>query len=445
MPTKLQNLIRGLLAVTLVSIGVSLTESRGFAQEHPQGFFLTSPLEISSGYDSKFFTTGPAEISDSVSIITAPTMSWIGTTHRTEYSFTYTPEFEIFAHNPDLNSWNQTATFRATHRINARWSLNFADSYLDTTDPNRALVNSLLLLPHTRYRENAFYGELGYRLNQATRLKFRFDNTVDTAALQGVYEGRLDYATLAGTATLDRTLSASQTLSGGYSFIHAIPLQPSAAGSPSDVNLFSATYTYEVNKGLLVRASGGFVESAQPAATGAVEVEKAFGGLWTAAAYQRYVGFFGGLLPAGGVPDTVEFANALTPDSIYEVVSLRGWGQVTKRTTIEAAGQKALNGVNNEGIGIRSLIGRLRVTYRLTDRYAFFAELDHFGQNFNQFSGNPLDENLFFAGIQTTLSRPPKRESLRGKHGKTPQDSRPDVLRPPEEPLAGDVAPELEN
>jgi len=127
------------------------------------------------------------------------------------------------------------------------------------------------------------------------------------------------------------------------------------------------------------------------------------------------------------------------------VVSLRGWGQLTKRTSIEAAGQKALNGVNNEGIAVRSLIGRLRITYRLSDRYAFFTELDHFGQNFNQFSGNRLDENRFFAGIQITLSRPPERENVRGKHGKTPQDSRRDLVLPAEEPLPDDAGPALEN
>ncbi|HWF08965.1 MAG TPA: hypothetical protein VG297_10910 [Bryobacteraceae bacterium] len=418
--------------------------SPGVAQEHPQGFFLTSPLEISSGYDSKFIT-GPAQITDSVSIVTGPTMSWMGTTHRTDYSIAYTPEVELFAHNPDLNSWNQSATMRMTHRINARWSLNFGDSYLDTTDSNRALVNSLLLLPRGRYRENTFYGELGYRLDHATRIKFRFDNTADTAALPGSFEGRLDYVTVAGTATVDRTLTPSQTLSGSYSFIHAMPLHPSVAGSPSDVHLLSATYTYEVNRGLLLRASGGFVEGAEPAATGAFEVEKAFSGLWTAAGFQRYVGFFGGLLPVSDTPDVVQFANALAPNSVYEVVSLRGWGQLTKRLGMEAAGQKAINGINAEGIGVRSLIGRLRLTYRLTGRYALFTELGHYGQNFNQFSGNRLSENRFFAGIQITLSRPPERENLRGRHGKTPQDSRRDILPPPEEPLAGDDNPELEN
>lgn len=439
MPLTFQNRTLGACALVLT---VSILPCR--AQEHPQGFFLTTPLEVSSGYDSKLIT-GPAQITDSASIVTGPTLSWIGTSHRTEYSVSYTPELEIYSHNPGLNSWNQTATLRMTHRINARWSLNVGDSYLDTTDSNRALVNSLLLLPHGRYRENTLYSELTYRLDHATRVKFRFDNTVDTMALPGAFEGRLDYATNAGSVTIDRTLTPSQTLSGSYSFIHATPLHPSSAGSPSDVNLIGATWTDELNRTLLLRVSGGFVESAQPAATGAVEIEKAFGGLWTAAAFQRYVGFIGALTPAGGTADEIPFANALTPNEVYEVVSLRGWGQLTKRTAIEAGVQKALNGVNNEGIAVRSLIGRMRVTYRLTDRYAFFTEVDHFGQNFNQFAGHSLSENRFFAGIQLTLSRPPERENRRAAHSKTPQDSRQGLLPPPDEPLAGDRTPEPEN
>lgn len=434
MPTTSRRLLSGCLSAM---IALTIAGSQCLAQEHPQGFFLTSPLGISSGYDSKFITGG-AQISDSVSLVTGPTMSWIGTSHRTEFSLNYTPEVEIFSHNPGLNSWNQTAAMHMTHRINARWSLSAGDSYLDTTDSNRALVNSLLLLPYGRYRENTLYSELAYRLDHATRIKFRFDSTVDTMALEGAFKGRLDYATTAGTLTVDRTLTPSQALTGSYSFIHAMPLHPSAAGSPSDVNLIALTWTDEINRGLLLRVSGGFVQSSQPAATGAVEIEKAFGGLWTAAGFQRYVGFVGGLPPAGGVPDQIQFANALTPSEVYEVVSLRGWGQLTKRTAVEAAGEKALNGINNEGIGVRSLIGRLRVTYQMTDRLAFFTEMDHFGQNFNQFSGHPLSENRFFAGVQITLARPPEREDRRSKHFKTPQDSRQGIVAPPEEPLADD-------
>ena len=441
MPTQLQKWIPGGLAAALL---MTLAGSSCFAQEHPEGFFLTSPLEIGAGYDSKF-TTGPSQITDTVSIVTGPTMSWIGTTHRTEFFLDYTPEFEIFSHNPDLDSWNQRATMRMTHRINARWSVNAGDSYMDTTDSNRALVNSLLLLPYGRYRENTLYTELAYRLDHATRIKFRFDNTVDTVSLTGPFEGRLDYVTAAGSATIDRTLTPSQTLEGNYSFIHAMPLHPSVAGSPSDVNLIGVTWTDEINRALLLRASGGFVESAQPAATGTIEVEKAFGGLWTAAAFQRYVGFVGSLTPVGGTVEQVPFANALTPSAVYEVVSLRAWGQLSRHTSIEAAGQKALNGVNIDGIAVRSLIGRLRVTYQLNDRLAFFGELDHYGQNFNQFSGLPLSENRFFVGTQITLSRPPERENLRMRNGKAPQDSRQGIVAPPDEPLTGDDNPEVEN
>src|SRR5262249_28222501 len=160
------------------------------AQDRPNGFFLTSPLGLSSGYDDNLITNSRV-LDTSVFLLTTPTFAWIRNTHRSMFSADYQGEFEMIARDQGLNAWNHTANMHFRHQITARWFLDGADSYLLTTDPTRRLVNSLLLLPRSRYQENAFYTRLGYRLDHKTVLSFRFDNSVTSMDLPGDLSGRL--------------------------------------------------------------------------------------------------------------------------------------------------------------------------------------------------------------------------------------------------------------
>ena len=121
----------------LVIAGLTLSALPTVAQVRSNGFFLTSPLEISSGYDSRFITS-TGQLSGPVSTVTGPVMSWINSTHRTHFSIDYKPEAQFLPGNPDLNSWNQSSILRLTNRLNSRWSLDLGNSFLDTSDPNRA-------------------------------------------------------------------------------------------------------------------------------------------------------------------------------------------------------------------------------------------------------------------------------------------------------------------
>jgi hypothetical protein len=121
--------------------------------QRPDGFQLTSPLSLSAGYDENF-AVGAQTLSDTVTLLTLPTLSWTKNTHRTNFSIDYEPEFELFSQHQDLNAWNQSATLRVTHRINGRLTFEAGDSFLSTMDPSRSLVDSLPLLPRGRFRQN---------------------------------------------------------------------------------------------------------------------------------------------------------------------------------------------------------------------------------------------------------------------------------------------------
>jgi len=424
--------LRGLTLI-LLAAGVV----RG--QEHPDGFFLNTPLSLESGYDSHFIV-GSQAVDDDVTIITGPTMAWFTSTHRTEFSLDYQPEIELFAEHPGFDAWNHEGTLRLTHRINSRWSLDAGDYFLSTMDPTRKLENSLVLLPRGRFDQNTLFADLVYRVNGTTKITFRFDNALTIVSLPQL-EGRLDNVTVAGTTTIERIFSSRHALTGSYSFIHVTPLSPETSGSASSVNLLILGYTFTVNPEMLIRLSAGGIEGfAESAFNGSAAIEKKFGGVWVAAGYQRYLGFFGGFTPVGGVPVGTTtgftpvgsvgtgqpgFASGTTPNSVYQVISLRASGELTRRISLLASGQKALTGVDAAGEGIRSLILQGHIGYKVNERLALFAELDHYAQNVNLFFDQSLSRNRYFGGIEITLSRPQEADRGRYRHGKAPQDSPP--------------------
>jgi hypothetical protein len=389
--------------------------------QRPDGFQLTSPLSLSAGYDENFAVDSQA-LDDTVTLLTLPTLSWTRSTHRTNLSIDYEPEFELFSQHQDLNAWNHSATLRFTQRINGRLTLEAGDSFLSTMDPSRQLVDSLLLLPRGRFRQNVFYTGLGYRLDRRTTLSFRFDNAIATMALPGVLAGRLDQMSSAGTVTLERTVNRHHALSGSYSYLLVRPLNTATSGSATGLHNLNLGYVYTVNPGLILRFSGGLLRSQQSNFTGAAYVEKRFGGLWVATGFQRYLSFFGGLAPSGAIP----FANGLAPNNLYQTASVRAWGNLTKRVRLEGSALRALNGVTPQDRAIKSLIGHLRLDYGLSERLTLFTRVEFYGQNVNEFSQLPLSRRRYFGGLEIALSRP--RESAHRAH--EPGDGTADSAKP---------------
>jgi hypothetical protein len=161
-------------------------------------------------------------------------------------------------------------------------------------------------------------------------------------------------------------------------------------------------------------------------------VEKRFGGLWLAAGYQRYVSFFANF-GSIGVPQTTAgpFAQGITPSSTYQVGSFRAWGQLSKRVGLHVVVQRALSGVNAQGVSVRNMVAQLRTDYALTDRVALFINLERYSQNTNEFSPFPDSRSRYFAGVEYVLSRPPLTENGPHRRGKAAQESVEVV--PPEE------------
>jgi len=310
--------------------------------QRPDGFQLSSPLSLSAGSDENF-PVGSQVLDDTVTLLTLPTLSWTRSTHRTDFSVDYEPEFELFSQHENLNAWNHSATLRFTRRINGRLTLEAGDSFLSTMDSSRQLVDSLLLLPRGRFQQNLFYTGLGYRLDQRTTLSVRFDNATVTSALPGALSSRLDQMSNAGTVTLERTVNRHHSLSGSYSYLLVRPLNPGSSESPISAHNLNSGYIYTVNPGLIFRLSSGVIHGQQTSFTGGGAVEKRLGGIWVAAGFERYLSFFGGLAPTGAAPaGAIPFPNGLEAGNIYQVASLRAWGKLTKRMGLEGSALRGL-------------------------------------------------------------------------------------------------------
>ena len=391
-----------------------------WAQERPNGLFLTTPLELSSGYDQNF-VSGSRAFDDAVTLLTSPTFSWITNTHRSMFSVDYQAEFELFAEHQNLDAWDHAANLHFRHQITSRLSIDGANSFLSTMDPTRRLINSLLLLPRGRYQENAFYTRLAYRMDHKTVLSFRFDNAYTTMVLPPELAGRLDRLGFAGTATLDHTINSHHALSGSYAYLYVHPLETGGINTAAhNVNL---GYIYTVNPGLTIRASGGITKAVQSSFTGAAAVDKKLGDVWVSAGYQRYLAFFGGLAPATAPIGPVPFGAGLAPDSIYQVVSMRMWGNLTNRIGLEGNVQRALNGVTPENRGIKSVMVQLRVDYKINDRVTAFTRTEFYGQNVSEFSTFPLSRRRYFVGLDFTLSRAPELTDNPHRHKPLPAGS----------------------
>jgi hypothetical protein len=410
------------------------------AQDPHNGFFLTSPLNVTSGWDQNF-AVGERQLNDTETLLTLPTLAWMKSTHRADFSIDYQPEFEFFAKNPNLNAWNSQSRMRLIYRLDGRWSFDIGNYFVSTNDPTRVLANSLLLLPLGRFEQNSFYAGANYRLDHRTKLTFRVENTfTDSNGIVGPLAGRLDELGIAGTVGVEHKFNHSHELTGSYSFLHVDPLGNHLLGGAANVSLLNAGYTYTINPATILHLSIGGVRGTTDAMLGAVALERKVHGVWFAGGYQRYVSFFGGLAPLSEAPvGTQPFSDGVVPSSVYQVGTFRAWGQITKKVGIEAGAQRSLAGVNLAGENIHGAIFHARIDYRMRDRVVWFARAEYYEQNVPQFVPFPGARRRYTAGIEIALTRPLEAHAGRSRRGPLAPDTE-QIVREPG--IAEDVSKE---
>jgi len=395
-----------------------LASTAGWAQQ-PSPIQLTSPLGLSSGYDDGLLT-GTRVFRDYATIVTSPTFAYRRETRRDRFSTNYQAEFEIFSPDSELNAWNHASTTLYSHRLTPRLSVDVGDFFLSTSDSSRRLAQSQFLVPYGRYRQNSAYAGLKYRFSHRSIVFLRFENAVTTMTLPGADPGRSNQMANAGTGTFDHTVNRQHALTASYTFLHIRPLnRPAEAGaSYAAVHNLSGGYAYTIREGLILRTAGGVVRGREYSYTAGGAIEKQWRQLWMMAGYQRYLAFNGGFVPQAATGAT-PFVNGLLADSLFQAVSVRLRGRLTRRVGVDLNGQRGTTELR--GRGVRSVIAQSRVDYRWSPRLTLFAQADYYSQNLSQFSEIPLARRRFFVGLEIYLTHPPEPETAPRRRGRAPE------------------------
>jgi hypothetical protein len=392
------------------------------------GFALTSPLEVSVGEDNGFLidrTTNndrlfylslpasvqrstplyaPKQYSDQVFLLNMPTLSFLGDSPRRELAFNYKPEFEIFRANGDQNSINHNFSAGFAYLLNRRTEIFAGDSYVSTNDPSRTMQVVSLLLPRSRYKENSLRASLSHALTEKTRFEVQFDDTTTYFSRFDPYQIRvLDTKTTGGAFVLSQQIGRTQRLRFGYSSLVTRPIDHQGTADPvvdSDrVGMGKPVHTELIS----YQKTFGRTAIADFSA-GAIQGETGNSYLWSASADRR----FGDIVVGGGFARTLVFlsggrqflAAGLQGADIYETATVRVRGKLSPRTTIlfnvTASRDESELVVKRS----KSLMGRLRLSYQLTDRTAMFTNVETYRQNKNDFVNSPLIRNRLFFGLE---------------------------------------------
>jgi hypothetical protein len=405
------------------------------------GFSFVSPAEVSTGVDHNFLVDRtpadqkllvlslpasvllaapdlrPLRLDDTVYLLKAPTLAYVSDGARRRFDATYQPEFEVFKHNSDQNSWNSNASVGYAHLLSRRWQFNVGDLYRSSNDPSRTLQNPLLLLPRSRYQENDFWSSLSFEQSQRTSYTVTFGHTLTTFGENDPLQRRiLDTISKSLTVAFSRMLSRNRRLRLFYSVFSLTPWNRQKLKDDRVDNNFVAfkqpaqsvngEYRFALNPATVLEFSGGGIRT-----TGGTDmvfgvfVDRRWGDLWVGGGYSRSLSLFAG--------PRIALANGLSANSFYDIINAHLRGQPKPKVGLDvsvSASRSAYGTLINEN---RTLLGRGRIDYRLTDRTVGFISAETYIQNSNDFVTTPLTRSRFFVGIDYSFSSDSARRTSR--------------------------------
>lgn len=420
-----KNILTGVAALLLC-----LTQAQ--PQERPVSFYLTSPLNLQSGFDSGV-PDGNRKVNSPSTILTLPTFSMMRTTPRTDFSIFYQPEFQMFSSEQRLDTWNHNAGLRWETDFSPRWSFTANDTFSANHDYGERFQSSFLL-PLGPYKENGLYTSLNFDLTPETKIKFRYENAFVDFRSQDL-STPLFFSRMGNTfgATVERQMTPKGKLSVSYNYLLSTTFDKyDATGNlilPFDpTHYVGATYSYDATKSVLLEFTGGYVHNPQNSYVVGGVIEKHLPKMIVAGGFNRYLTFLGSPTAASiGTPVDLTLARELPPNSITNTVSFRMSGYFTEHWGIETLIMASrTNGDHLQAL--RSAMGGLRVNYRISDHVVAFTSFDLYRQNANAILPVAISRGRYYGGIEYTFSPTPdeinRRKELsrnRTNSAQTPQ------------------------
>ena len=418
-------------------LSIFLAAVPAFAQ-HGQstGFMFISPAEASIGRDNNFLvdrtppdqkllilslpasvqpaapSTRPDKLDDTVLYLKAPTVALLRDGRRTDFSFTYQPEIEMYVRNRDQNAINHIAGADVNFFFTRKVQFYIGDGFVSSKDATRTLENVFLLIPRSRYSQNAFRTSIAYVPSERTSYTVAFDHTVSTYGdIDPLQRRILDTVGKSGSFTFERMVSRSQRLRLTYAVFKLGPwnrkdervdTQFTAFENPA--HAVSGGYRFRVRTNTTLEAMAGLVRrDTDVSYTFGISGDRQIGNLTVGGGFTRSLSLLTGqFLP-----------NAMSANSFYDVWNFRMRGQPKRKIGLNVNFSYMRSVYDAVAVGSKALMARSRMDYRLNDSVVWFLGAEGYHQNVNAFIGTPLSRYRYFTGLAYSFSNESQRRTNR--------------------------------
>lgn len=403
-----------------------------------EGFSFIAPFRIEAGNDNGFIVdrTKPEErlfilslppsvqpgapdvrpktLTDQFLLVTLPKIAYQNDSRRHELTFTYVPELELFRQNHDQNAWNHEATASFVYFLTRRIQLSAGDTYRTSKDPARTLQNVSMLLPRSRFQDNAVRAAVDVQTSAVTGFRLRYDYTRSTFGQTDPFQARiLDNTGRGLTFTVTRMLKPNHRLRASYSYFKIAPIDkqgPDDAGVDVERSYArpmrggTLEYRLRMNPSTILEFSGGITAiDTGLNYTFRAAGDKRYGDFWIGGGFARSLSF------SAGAPTA--FANGVSAAGFFDTLFFRLNGQLTRDVGI-VLDARASRDTSERLVGAsKSFMGMARLDHRLTDRTVAFASFQTFQQNSNDYIRTPLSRNRFTIGLEFSLSSEAQRRN----------------------------------
>jgi hypothetical protein len=404
------------------------------------GFSFVAPFKVAVGTDNNFLVDRtppvervfvlslppsiqplapdikPKQLSDEVMTLTLPKFAFQNYGRRHELVLTYVPEIEMFRDNSDQNSWSHDAAATFTYHLSRSLQISVGDAYRTTKDPARTLQNVFLLLPRSRYEENGIRGQVDFKASGVTDFQVRYDATRTNYGLTDPFQTRIFDNTSKGVAIqATHFLSRTQRLRIKTSFYRfqpidrAKPLDDAVDNTRAYSHLMRAVdvqYRLRPSPSTYLSFQGGATQIVKGLTyTLGVGADKRFGIWWIGGGYTRSLSF--------AALGPTFFANGLNPQGFYDAVYISSRAWLSDKSTLQFRLTAARGTADALAVPSQSLMAYARFDRRLSDRTVWFASLDRFQQNRNEYVSTPLMRNRFMTGIEFSITSERDRRTNR--------------------------------
>jgi hypothetical protein len=382
--------------------------------------YLGFGMSVTPAYDDNLFPGNSGSQNSDFSYLIGPNLSLDRTTPRQHETLRYSPAFNLYQRNSQLDAIDQGASLRYQYRVSPQTTVVAGDTFNQTSNvfdespifSGTAISGSTqiptvsAIAPFAEQRSNALSGNVSYQFSQngmigggASFSTFDFPNPNQAAGLS-------NSRTTGGSASFSRRMTATQYVGVGYQYARSFSFL-SQNQIETQTNSIAPYYTFALGKGFSFSLSGGIVrfnstEAGTPpyaawSPTGSASINWIRSNSALAASYSRSISSGMGLVGA--------YSSSVVSASESQRVT-RSWSIGVVGTYSDTNNSDPLPGAS--GSNGSSISGSASLQRALGERFSVnfgYQRLHESYGNISSIAANP-DSDREFVSITYQISRP---------------------------------------